>query len=94
MTLKWSINALEDLERIAEWVRENKNAKRDKVSVIRARAKVIDNNVRSGMLLGSLVDGLLPREVRKEYINLYEIRYEVIGSNTVIVNIFSEFEAR
>jgi plasmid stabilization system protein ParE len=94
MTLKWSINALEDLERIAEWVRGDKNAKRDKVSVIRAWAKVIDNNVRSGMLLGSLVDELLPREVRKEYINLYEIRYEVIGSNTVIVNVFSEFEAR
>jgi plasmid stabilization system protein ParE len=94
MTLKWSINALEDLERIAEWVRGNKNAKRNKVSIIRAQAKVIDNNVRSGMLLGSLVHELLPREVRKGYVNLYEIRYEVIGSNTVIVNVFSEFEAR
>lgn len=94
MALKWSIKALEDLERIAEWVRENRNAKRDKVSIIRARAKVIDNNVRTGMLLGSLIDELLPREVRKEYINLYEIRYEVIGNNTVVVNVFSELEAR
>ncbi len=46
------------------------------------------------MLLGTLVDELLPREVRKDYINSYEIRYEVIGINTVIVNVFSEFEAR
>ena len=94
MALKWSIKALEDLERIAEWVRENRNAKRDKVSIIRARAKVIDNNVRTGMLLGSLIDELLPREVRKEYVNLYEIRYEVVGSNKVVVNVFSELETR
>ena len=94
MALKWSIKALEDLERISTWMRENRNANRDKISVIRARAKVIDKNVRSGMLLGSLVDALHPREVRKEYVNLYEIRYEVIGGNTVIVNVFSELETR
>ena len=75
-------------------MRQNKNANRDKVSLILLRTKVIDKNVRSGMLLGSLVDELLPREVRKEYINSYEIRYEVIGKYTVIVNVFSEFEAR
>jgi plasmid stabilization system protein ParE len=94
MALKWSIDALEDLMRIAEWVRRNKNANQNRISQIRGYARTIDKNVRHGMLIGSLVDELMPREVRKEYVDLYEIRYEIIGSHTVVVNVFSQFELR
>jgi len=91
VALRWTSAAFGDLQRIHEFLEPvNPVAATRNVGAVFARARRIPSQPRLGERLG----GFGAREVRRVLFEGYEIRYEVAGSDIVILRIFHTREDR
>jgi len=91
VALRWTSAAFGDLQRIHEFLEPvNPVAATRNVGAVFARARRIPSQPRLGERLG----GFAAREVRRVLFEGYEIRYEVAGSDIVILRIFHTREDR
>ena len=85
MALRWTSVAYGDLRRIYEFLEPvNPVAASRCVGAVVARVRRIPSQPRLGERLG----GFASREVRRVLVERYEIRYEIAGSDIVILRIF------
>jgi len=91
VALRWTSAAYGDLKRIHEFLLPvNPAAAARSVRTVVARVRRIPAQPR----LGDKVSGFEPREVRRVLVQKYEIRYEVAGSDIIILRIFHAREDR
>ena len=91
MALRWTSAAYGDLQRLHEFLEPvNPVAATRSVGAVLARVRRIPAQPRLGEKLG----GFAPREVRRVVVERNEIRYEVAGSDIVILRIFHTREDR
>ena len=82
MKVRWASQALGDLARLHAFLREeNPQAAANVVKTITRGVGGLRDHPRLGMALG----GFEAREVRRLIVGQYELRYEVIESETVAV---------
>jgi len=91
MALRWTSVAYADLQRIHEFLEPvNPAAATRCVGAVFARVRRIPAQPRLGERLG----GFAEREVRRVFVERYEIRYEITGSDIVILRVFHTREDR
>ena len=91
MALRWTRAAYGDLQRIHEFLAPvNPAAAVQSARAVVARARRIPAQPR----LGEKSSGFGTREVRRVLVQKYEIRYEVAGSDIVILRVFHTREDR
>jgi plasmid stabilization system protein ParE len=91
MALRWTSAAYGDLQRIHEFLAPvNPAAATRCVVAVFARVRRIPAQPRIGERLG----GFAEREVRRVLVERYEIRYEITGSDIVILRVFHSREDR
>jgi plasmid stabilization system protein ParE len=91
VTLRWTLAAYADLRRIHEFLEPvNPTAAVRAVRLVVARVRRIPSQPR----LGERLPGFADREVRRVLVRGYEIRYEVSGTNLVVLRVFHTREDR
>lgn len=91
MALRWTSKAHSDLVRLHEFLQPvNPVAAARVVRQLVAGVKRIPAHPRLGLRLPEFA----PREVRRVLIGDYEIRYEIAGSDVVVLRIFDTREDR
>ncbi len=91
MTLRWTLAAYGDLQRIHEFLEPiDAAAAVRSVGAVVARVRRIPLQPR----LGERVGGFKDREVRRVLVKRYEIRYELAGSDIYVLRIFHTREDR
>jgi plasmid stabilization system protein ParE len=91
MALRWTRAAYGDLQRIHEFLAPvNPVAAVQSARAVVARARRIPAQPR----LGEKLSGFGTREVRRVLVQKYEIRYEVAGSDIIILRVFHTREDR
>lgn len=91
MALRWTSKARSDLVRLFEFLQPvNPPAAIRVVRQLVAGAKRIPAHPRLGMRLSEFA----PREVRRVLVGDYEIRYEIAGTDVLVLRIFHTREDR
>lgn len=91
MALRWTSKAHSDLVRLFEFLQPvNPTATVRVVRQLVAGAKRIPAHPRLGMRLSEFA----PREVRRVLVGDYEIRYEIAGTDVLVLRIFHTREDR
>lgn len=91
MRLQWSQSARDDLVRLYDFLAPlNPDAARSVIHDVLAGVEQLLLNPR----LGRSLDIYRPREVRRLVLGHYEVRYEVLGEDIVIVRLFHGREDR
>jgi plasmid stabilization system protein ParE len=91
VALRWTVAAYGDLKKIHEFLLPvNPAAAVRSVRAVVARVRRIPAQPR----LGDRVRGFEPREVRRVLVQKYEIRYEVAGTDIIVLRIFHTREDR
>ena len=91
MRLQWTNDALADLRRFERFLAPvNRNAAKRAISTIRAGARRTLEHPQ----IGERVEALAPSEVRKLFVDKYEVRYEVRPDLIRVLRIFHMREER
>jgi len=91
VVLRWTSAAYGDLKRVHEFLLPvNPAAAARLVRAVVVRVRRVPAQPR----LGDKVSGFEPREVRRVLIQRYEVRYEVAGSDIIILRVFHTREER
>jgi plasmid stabilization system protein ParE len=91
MRLKWSGKALDDIERLYDFLAKvNKSAAAQTVlSLVAAAARLIENP-----RIGESLDEFAPLEVRRILVGRYEVRYQVESDNIYVLRLWHTREDR
>jgi plasmid stabilization system protein ParE len=91
MRLKWSGKALDDIERLYDFLAKvNKSAAaQTALSLVAAAARLIENP-----RIGESLDEFAPLEVRRILVGRYEIRYQVESDNIYVLRLWHTREDR
>jgi plasmid stabilization system protein ParE len=91
MRLKWSSKALDDIERLYDFLAKvNKSAAAQTVQpLVAALARLIENP-----RIGESLDEFAPLEVRRTLVGRYEIRYQVENDTIYVLRLWHTREDR
>ena len=91
MQLQWTSHALEDLERLYEFLEpvNPRAAARAVQALVASPARLLKHP-----RIGEQLDEFEPREVRRILVGPYEIRYEIQGSTIFVLRLWHAREDR
>jgi plasmid stabilization system protein ParE len=91
MKLQWTMTALADLRRFERFLAPvNRNAAKRVVAAIRANARRALDHPQ----IGERIESLTEREVRKLFVDNYELRYEVLPGLIRVLRVWHMREER
>ena len=89
--VRWTSKALDDLVRLHEFLAPvDRSAAARTVQILIHGVRVLHENPR----LGTPVGGFEPREVRRLIVGAYEVRYELVAGEAVILRLWHTREDR